>query len=123
MKIAIKFVAACAMATGAAASFSHVVLQPGPAVAGSAYDAAFRIGHACKDARSTTGLTVRLPRGFVLQDVPARAGWKIDIDRSGTGSVRWTADSPAQAPVSYTQLDVYKRQQQRLDRADRGRAH
>ena len=97
MKIAIKFVASCAMATGAAASFSHVVLQPGPAVAGSAYDAAFRIGHACKDARSTTGLTVRLPRGFVLQDVPARAGWKIDIDRSGSGTVRWTADSLAQA--------------------------
>ena len=85
------------MLAGAAASFAHVVLPPGPAVAGSSYDAAFKVGHACKDARSTTGLTVRLPRGFVLQDVPARAGWKIDIDRSGSGTVRWTADSLAQA--------------------------
>ncbi|MDN4591172.1 hypothetical protein DBA29_22060 [Xenophilus aerolatus] len=97
MKFALKTIAASAMLTGAAASLAHVVLQPGPAVAGSTYDAALKVGHACKDARSTTGLTVRLPRGFVLQDVPARAGWKVDIDRSGTGTVRWTADSPAQA--------------------------
>ncbi|MBS0427836.1 MAG: copper chaperone PCu(A)C [Proteobacteria bacterium] len=100
MQFAPKFIAASAILTGAAASFAHVVLQPGPAVAGSAYDAAFKVGHACKDARSTTALAVRLPRGFVLQDVPARAGWKVDIDRSGAsagGTVRWTADSPAQA--------------------------
>ncbi|MDQ8002641.1 MAG: copper chaperone PCu(A)C [Pseudomonadota bacterium] len=89
--------AALALLTGAAASLAHVVLQPGPAVAGSTYEAAFKVGHACKDARSTTGLTVRLPRGFVLQDVPTRTGWKVDIDRSGTGAVRWTADTPAQA--------------------------
>jgi len=88
------------MLSGAAISFAHVVLPPGPAVAGSTYEAAFKVGHACKDARSTTGLTVRLPKGFVLQDVPARAGWKVDIDRGGAsanGAVRWTADSPAQA--------------------------
>lgn len=97
MRFAPKFIAASAILAGAAASFAHVVLQPGPAVAGSTYDAAFKVGHACKDARSTTGLTVRLPRGFVLQDVPARTGWKVDIDRSGTGTVRWTADTPAQA--------------------------
>lgn len=97
MRFAPKFIAASVILAGAAASFAHVVLQPGPAVAGSTYDAAFKVGHACKDARSTTGLTVRLPRGFVLQDVPARTGWKVDIDRSGTGTVRWTADTPAQA--------------------------
>jgi len=97
MKFALKTIAASAVLTGSAASFAHVVLQPGPALAGSTYDAAFKVGHACKDARSTTGLTVRLPRGFVLQEVPARAGWKVDVDRSGTGTVRWTADSAAQA--------------------------
>ncbi|MDQ7974767.1 MAG: copper chaperone PCu(A)C [Rhodocyclaceae bacterium] len=97
MKSALKTIAASALLTGAAASLAHVVLQPGPAVAGSTYEAAFKVGHACKDARSTTGLTVRLPRGFVLQDVPTRTGWKVDIDRSGTGAVRWTADTPAQA--------------------------
>lgn len=97
MKFALKTIAASAVLTGSAASFAHVVLQPGPAVAGSTYDVAFKVGHACKDARSTTGLTVRLPRGFVLQEVPARAGWKVDVDRSGTGTVRWTADSAAQA--------------------------
>ncbi len=102
MKFALKTIAASAMLTGGAASFAHVVLQPGPAVAGSAYDAAFQVGHACKDARSTTGLMVRLPRGFVLQDVPARAGWKIDIERGGAsagGTVRWTVDSPAPLPL------------------------
>lgn len=96
MKTCLKTLAA-ASALLAGTAFAHVVLPPGPAVAGSVYEAAFRVGHACQGAQSTTGITVRLPRGFILQDVPARSGWKIDIDRNGDGSVRWTADSAAQA--------------------------
>ncbi|MFT3815269.1 MAG: copper chaperone PCu(A)C [Acidovorax sp.] len=92
---------AAASALLAGTAFAHVSLPPGPAVAGSVYEAAFLVGHACQGAQATTGITVRLPRGFTLQDVPARPGWKIDIDRSGSpnssGAVRWTADSAAQA--------------------------
>jgi copper(I)-binding protein len=96
MKTRLKTLAA-ASALLAGTAFAHVSLPPGPAVAGSVYEAAFRVGHACQGAQSTTGITVRLPRGFMLQDVPARPGWKIDIDRSGDGAVRWTADNAAQA--------------------------
>ncbi|WP_293223028.1 copper chaperone PCu(A)C [Ottowia sp.] len=85
------------LSTGSALAFAHVALPPGPAVAGSAYEAVFRVGHACKDARATTALTVRLPRGFALQEVPAHAGWTSTIDRSGDGTVRWTADRADQA--------------------------
>ncbi|MBS0301173.1 MAG: copper chaperone PCu(A)C [Proteobacteria bacterium] len=89
---------ACALlSTGPAIALAHVGLPPGPAVAGSPYEARFRVGHACQGAHATTALTVQLPRGFTLQDVPARAGWTSTIDRSGDGTVRWTADSAAQA--------------------------
>lgn len=85
------------LSTGPAIALAHVGLPPGPAVAGSPYEARFRVGHACQGAHATTALTVQLPRGFTLQDVPARAGWTSTIDRSGDGMVRWTADSAAQA--------------------------
>jgi copper(I)-binding protein len=85
------------LGAAAATAFAHVSLPPGPAVAGSVYEATFSVGHPCEGAASTTALAVRLPHGFTLQDVPAHPGWKTDIDRSGDGSVRWTADSAAQA--------------------------
>ncbi|MFT3717557.1 copper chaperone PCu(A)C [Pseudorhodoferax sp.] len=87
-------IAAGALLCGASA-FAHVALPPGGATAGSDYEAAFRVGHACQGAKATTGLTVRLPpQGFTLLDVPARTGWKIERD---AGTVRWTADSAASA--------------------------
>ncbi|MEZ5605850.1 MAG: copper chaperone PCu(A)C [Burkholderiaceae bacterium] len=85
------------LATASALALAHVGLPPGPAVAGSPYEARFRVGHACQGAHATTALTVQLPHGFTLRDVPARPGWTSTIDRSGDGTVRWTADSPAQA--------------------------
>jgi len=85
--------AAVAALAGASASFAHITLPPGGATAGSDYEAAFRVGHACTGAKATTGVTVRLPKGFSLSDAQARKGWKLDVSKSGDGEVRWTADS------------------------------
>jgi len=94
----IKTVAACAMLTSAAAALAHVTLPPGGATVGSDYNAAFRVGHACEGAKATTGLAVRLPKGFVLSDAQARKGWKLDVQKStGDGEVRWTAETPQDA--------------------------
>jgi len=95
--IALKFVAACALQACTAGALAHITLPPGGAVAGSDYEAAFRVGHACKDAKATTGVTVRLPKGFALGDVPARPGWKIEVQKAGDGEVRWSADGFANA--------------------------
>ncbi|VWX63354.1 conserved hypothetical protein [Burkholderiales bacterium 8X] len=85
------------VALGATSVFAHVTLPPGGATAGADYEAAFRVGHACKDTKATTGLTVRLPKGFTLVDVPARRGWKTEIRKAGDGEVQWTAESPSTA--------------------------
>ena len=69
--------AAFALLAGASSAFSHVTLAPGGAAAGSDYEAAFRVGHACKDANATTGLRIELPQGFALQDAQARPGWTL----------------------------------------------
>lgn len=82
-----------AAATGALA---HVVLPAGGATAGSDYEAAFRVGHPCKDATSTTGLEVRLPKGFGFTDAQARKGWKLEVQKGtadGGGEVIWRAES------------------------------
>lgn len=96
----LKTLAACAMLTGVAAASAHVTLPPGGATVGSDYNAAFRVGHACEGAKATTGLAVRLPKGFVLSDAQARKGWKLDVQKGGTGGdgeVRWTAEKPENA--------------------------
>ncbi|WP_395317551.1 copper chaperone PCu(A)C [Variovorax sp. UC74_104] len=89
--------AACAMLAGMGAAVAHVTLRPGGVTVGSDYDAAFRVGHACEGAKATTGLAVRLPKGFVLSDAQARKGWKLDVQKSGDGEVRWTAETPGNA--------------------------
>jgi periplasmic copper chaperone A len=77
-----------------AVAHAHVTLPSGGAAAGSVYPAAFRVGHACKDAKATTALKVTVPDGFTPIEVPARPGWKIT--RTPT-TVSWTAESPAAA--------------------------
>lgn len=89
--------AACAMLAGMGAAVAHVTLRPGGVTVGSDYDAAFRVGHACEGAKATTGLAVRLPKGFILSDAQARKGWKLDVQKSGDGEVRWTAEKPENA--------------------------
>ncbi|MEO7056854.1 MAG: copper chaperone PCu(A)C [Caldimonas sp.] len=77
-----------------AAAWAHVTLAPGGAAAGSTYDAAFRVGHACKDAKSTTGITVRVPAGFAVETAQARPGWSLT---TGAGTVAWRANTPQNA--------------------------
>ena len=69
---------------------AHVTLPPGGATAGDRYAAAFRVGHACNGARSTTGITVRIPEGFTVQKAEPRPGWTL---ATSPGSVSWRADS------------------------------
>ena len=80
------------LAAGTASA--HVTLAEGTASAGSDYVAAFRVGHACKDTKATTGLTVRVPVGFTVQKAEPREGWSLDTSGS---EIRWKANSPATA--------------------------
>lgn len=90
-----KNLVAVAALAGAAAASAHVTLPPGGASGGSDYEAAFRVGHACQGAKATTGITVRLPKGFTLADAQERKGWKLEVQKAGDGEVRWTADGAA----------------------------
>jgi copper(I)-binding protein len=95
--------AAAAFALAAPAASAHVVLPPGGAAAGSTYAAAFKVGHACEGARSTTALTVHLPDGFTLVKAQPRAGWTLTSTRR---AVTWTAASP-QAALPGTRADSF----------------
>ena len=90
-----------ALAVFSCAASAHVTLPPGGAAAGSDYEAAFRVGHACEGAKATTGLTVRLPKGFTLADAQPRKGWKLEVQKEGKGDdsglVRWTPETPEAA--------------------------
>jgi len=83
---------ACLLVANSAAA--HVTLAEGSASAGSDYAAAFRVGHACKDAKSTTGITVRVPDGFRVQNAEPRDGWALST--SGN-EISWKAGSPQAA--------------------------
>jgi copper(I)-binding protein len=74
---------------------AHVTLPPGGAAAGSDYEAAFRVGHSCKDTPATTAVTVRLPEGFTLAEAQPRAGWTL---ANSPREVRWTADAASALP-------------------------
>ena len=82
-------------------ALAHVTLPPGGAAAGSDYEAAFRVGHACEGAKATTGITVRLPKGFTVADAQPRKGWKLDVQKDARGDesglVRWTSEAPEAA--------------------------
>ena len=79
-----------AAASTAVAASAHVSLPAGGATAGDSYVAAFRVGHACSGARSTTGITVRIPEGFQLERADPRPGWALETK---PGSVAWRAGS------------------------------
>jgi copper(I)-binding protein len=83
-----------AAAAAPAAASAHVTLPPGGASAGDSYSAAFRVGHACSGAHSTTGITVRVPEGFSVQKAEPRPGWTLT---TAPGSVSWRADSARSA--------------------------
>jgi len=61
---------------------AHVTLDQPQAVAGSAYKAVFKVGHACAGASLTTGITVRLPAGFRGAQPMPKAGWTAVVQRA-----------------------------------------
>lgn len=88
----------CTAFCAASAAFAHVVLPAGGATAGSTYDAAFAVGHACQGAQATTALSVQLPAGFRFVEAQPRPGWTLATPPAGQGGeVRWTAASPEAA--------------------------
>jgi len=101
--------AACAVSASIGPAQAHVALPPGGATAGTNYEAAFRIGHACQGATATTGVTVRLPKGFTLTEAQPRTGWQLDSQKGSDGEVRWTADSAATALPTHEPADFIVR--------------
>ncbi|HSV57364.1 MAG TPA: copper chaperone PCu(A)C [Variovorax sp.] len=85
--------AGTALAAAAAAS-AHVTLAERSAQAGSDYVAALRVGHACKGAKATTGITVRVPAGFTVQAAEPRSGWQL---QASGDELSWKAASPQDA--------------------------
>lgn len=73
---AIQFIAACAVLTGATASFAHVVLQDGAVAAGVSYRATLRVGHGCEGS-PTTGMRVTIPAGFNGAQPMPKPGWTV----------------------------------------------
>jgi periplasmic copper chaperone A len=110
-KIAIQFVAACALSMAATASFSHITLQDSAAAAGSGYRAVLRVGHGCEGS-PTTGITVTIPAGFNGAQPLVKPGWTaatrtgplaVPYEMHGTKftegvlEISWTAKTAADA--------------------------
>ncbi|MEY4737323.1 MAG: hypothetical protein RL302_1642 [Pseudomonadota bacterium] len=116
LNIAIKLVAACAMFTGAASAFPHVVLQDGAAAAGASYRATLRVGHGCGTS-PTTAMRVTIPAGFNGAQPMPKAGWTLSTKvgklaqpyeshgtkyTEGVLEITWTANGPENAlPADY----------------------
>lgn len=81
------------LATGAGAAIAHVVLAEKTATAGTAYKAAFKVGHGC-DGSPTTAIAVEFPAGFTAARPMAKPGWTLTSQAAG---VTWTAASKADA--------------------------
>lgn len=96
MKIAMNIrLLAPLLLAGTTAAQAHVTLPPGGATAGTLYPAAFRVGHACADATTTTAIKVRVPAGFTIVEAAPRPGWTLAVNGA---EVAWTAAS-AQAAL------------------------
>lgn len=80
-------------------ALAHVSLPAGGGNVNALYEAAFHVGHACKDAKSTTTIEVELPGSFQFREAVARPGWKLSAPAAGSqgGTVRWTAENPSTA--------------------------
>jgi uncharacterized protein YcnI len=64
-----------------AAAQAHVTLDTAVAPAGTAFKAAFRIGHGCVAGSATHTLVVRVPEGFAGAQPMPKAGWAIEVVR------------------------------------------
>lgn len=73
---------------------AHITLDQPQALAGTAYKAAFRVGHGCNGSATHT-LTVRIPEGFANAKPVPKAGWIIEITRGPKDAIdiTWKAAS------------------------------
>jgi len=109
--VATKIIAACALLSGAGASFAHITLQDPVAAAGAGYRAALRVGHGCEGA-STTEVKVTIPAGFNGAQPMPKPGWTLYTQvgklaepyvshgtkyTDGVLEIRWLANGPDNA--------------------------
>ena len=78
---ALKTIAASALWACTSASFAHISLVDKSAPAGSAYKAAFLVGHGC-DGSATTGISVQIPAGFQGAKPYPKAGWTLAVSKA-----------------------------------------
>ncbi|HZY52258.1 MAG TPA: DUF1775 domain-containing protein [Reyranella sp.] len=70
--------AATLLASLASPAFAHITLETSEAPIGSGYKAVLRVPHGC-DGAATTGITIKLPEGFVSAKPMPKPGWTLDI--------------------------------------------
>ena len=89
---AVAAVAAAALAFPAAAA-AHVTIQPNTAAAGGFTRVDVRVPNERDDA-GTTEVRVQLPPGFEFVSYEPRAGWKVDVKKSGdaVSEITWTGE-------------------------------
>jgi uncharacterized protein YcnI len=100
------FAAAAALLLASIGASAHVTLAPGGATAGGVYEAAFRVGHACKDTQATTGITVRIPEGFSIENIVPRPGWTLSV---AGDQVAWRAATPEAALPAHERAEFVLR--------------
>ncbi|MDB5886025.1 MAG: nuclear export factor [Polaromonas sp.] len=99
-----KTVAACAFGVLAFPALSHVSLENRSALAGSSYKAVFQVGHGC-DGSATTGLSIRIPTGFIDARPYQKAGWTLSVQReklAAAGEIHGKPVADAVNVVSWT---------------------
>jgi uncharacterized protein YcnI len=89
---AVAAVAAAALAFPAAAA-AHVTIQPNTAAAGGFTRVDVRVPNERDDA-GTTKVRVQFPPGFEFVSYEPRAGWKVDVKKSGdaVSEITWTGE-------------------------------
>lgn len=70
--------AATLLASLASPAFAHITLETSEAPIGSGYKAVLRVPHGC-DGAATTGITIKLPEGFISAKPMPKPGWTLDI--------------------------------------------
>lgn len=123
LSFATQLIAACALFTGAGASFAHVTLQDPAAAAAAGYRAALRVGHGC-DGSATTEIRVTIPAGFNGAQPMPKPGWTLYTQvgklaqpyemhgtryTEGVLEIRWRANGPENAvPDAYYDEFVFR---------------
>lgn len=62
----------------ASPAFAHITLETGSAPVGSGYKAVLRVPHGC-DGKATTGISLKVPEGFISAKPMPKPGWTLDI--------------------------------------------